>query len=108
VKIGEIEKAKEIISLLFISETSRNPATFLSSLMFLELLAEGELTTEDNIRSFPMYLKGAVNASRELHNVYYDELKFKYDYSIGDVRLSENLKTLENNLFMRWLEFKEI
>ncbi|WPY00088.1 hypothetical protein Megpolyxen_02006 (plasmid) [Candidatus Megaera polyxenophila] len=106
--IGNIEKTKEIISLLFISETSRNPATFLTSLMFLELLAANELTIEDNINAFPMHLKRAVNASRELNDSYYNNFRFKYDYSKGEIKLSEDLKECENELFIKWLEFKDI
>lgn len=101
-----IEKIKEIVSLLFITESSRNPTTFIMAPIFLELLAGKQITIQDNIKEFPMSMKGAVNASRILTQKY-KEFKFTFDYLVSTGDAQELIKK-ENMLFIKWLKYKQI
>ena len=110
---NNIEKINEIISLLFIAETNRNPATYITAPIFLELLAAEKINLKENndssnIKAFPMQMKGAVSGTRSLYKLHLEELKFKYDYLKGSTQESDSLFDKENKLFEKWLKFKQI
>ena len=107
---GNKEFIKEIISLLFITETSRNSATYLITPMFLELLGRGEISLKKTkiADNFPMAMKNAVSAIRALNAEYYEDLKSQYDYREGYIPDGRTLRENENKLFDKWLKFKQI
>lgn len=109
-KDPNVATATEIISLLFVTETSRNSTTFLTAPIFLELLAAGKINLaamrfDDN---FPMAMKEAVTASRHLDFLHFDEIKDIYDYMKGGAEQGKKLLLKENELFFKWLKLKEI
>jgi hypothetical protein len=106
IKNNEIEETNEIVSLLFIAETSRNPITYLMAPMFLELLADKILTIK-NLSFFPMSMKKAVAGSRALskNNELFGD--FKYDYFRGENTAQDSLMKSQVNLFIKWGQHKK-
>ncbi len=109
-KDPNVETATEIISLLFVTETSRNSTTFFTAPIFLELLAADEinLTTMRFDDNFPMAMKEAVAASRHLDFLHFDKIKDIYDYMKGGAEQGKKLLLKENELFFKWLKLKGI
>ena len=97
------EKISEIISLLFITESSRNIATYVTAPMFLEILEieECDILSKESILSFPMSGIGAVDAFRALSDKIYKKEK-RYDYSRGDVRKLIDFLKKESQLYCDW------
>ncbi len=97
------EKVSEIISLFFITETSRNIATYVTAPMFLEILAIDKIEeiSKDLMSSFPMTGKNAVDNFRTLSSKIFTKEK-NYDYSVGSTSALGSFLKKESQLYSDW------
>lgn len=93
----------DMTNLLFGVEVGRNRATMFTSAMFLDKMRHtGNVTPDD----FPMSMKGAVDAVRDISSKYKDKLPNARtpDYGNADKHLGNTLLNSEGKVFAEWLE----
>jgi hypothetical protein len=107
-------------SLLFATETVRNPGALISNVIYLEELSRGrsKLNIKNIANDLPMGFSGAVEGSRGLHQVLMPYLKHRTYYDYGtfnypkeDKKNEEHLKILKAKdtiLMLGWLEHNKI
>jgi hypothetical protein len=93
---------KSLGHLMFVTETQRTRAAALTSAMFLD---EAERTGKIDFKKYPMEMKGAVDAIRDMHKEYADKLPAtrKYDEGTAKASLSGTLLRKETDLFLSFL-----
>jgi hypothetical protein len=98
-------RIKSIISLLFVSEVSRNYATLIINCCFFELFQEGKLGN-NLFDYYPMSSKKVVDECRDLYNTYKPCL-YHYENRNNTRYISlitNKLKINENNLILNYLQ----
>lgn len=119
------DKIYPLTYLLFKTEVYRSPAALISNMQMLDLIINEKLSFSkafEKSRIMPMSMSGAIQASRELHRVFYNykedsELSYGYfynEFSYSPQAKKDNLTLIrklierESSLMNLWSQFKGI
>ncbi|CAF0879141.1 unnamed protein product [Brachionus calyciflorus] len=93
----------EIICLCFILEPLKNPAMYVLSPIFFEVLISEEKSTFH--KDYPPAVNQASSLTRKLNEKYFSEFEYRFDLmeQFGD---GSELMSRENDLFDKWIKIK--
>lgn len=100
--------------LLFGCEAERHPGSILYHLMLLDLISKEHIEFKDAAQKSPMFLEGAVEVIRFIHQKVNQKIKIKYFYDQAPANIEEfsnfgnlveEFRTREKELLLRWLYY---